>query len=197
VTAFGLGHSITLALATLGYLNGSARVVECLIALSIMVSAVHALRPLTRGGEMWIAAGFGLVHGLGFAAGLEGLDLSRSSLVVELVGFNVGIELTQLIVVALVMPSLMLLSRTRAYRGVRIALAGAGHILACGWFGERTTVLAHNPFEGLSEALVANPILVAASLASVSVLSWLLPALRLPHDRPDVDSSQRALVSQA
>ena len=67
VTAFGLGHSITLALATLGYLDGSARVVECLIALSIMVSAVHALRPLTRGGEMWIAAGFGLVHGLGFA----------------------------------------------------------------------------------------------------------------------------------
>jgi HupE / UreJ protein len=194
VTAFGLGHSITLALATLGYLNGSARVVECLIALSIMVSAVHALRPLTHG-EIWIAAGFGLVHGLGFAAALEGLDLSRTSLVVELAGFNVGIELTQLIVVALVMPSMMLLSRTRAYRGVRIALAAGGLILACGWFGERTTMLAHNPFEGVSEALVASPFLVAASLASISVLSWLLPALRRPHDHPDVEPSQRALVS--
>ena len=121
--------------------------------------------------------------------------MSRTSLVVELAGFNIGIELTQLIVVVLAMPSMMLLSRTRAYRGVRIALAAAGLILAGGWFGERTTMLAHNPFEGVSEALVANPFLVAASLAAMSVLAWLLPALRLPHDHPDVESSQRALVS--
>lgn len=182
VTAFGLGHSVTLALATLGYVNVSSRVVECLIALSIVVSAVHALKPLTRGGETWIAAGFGLMHGLAFAAALEGLDLNRTSLVVELLGFNLGIELTQLIVVALVMPSLMLLSQTRTYPGVRMSFAVAGIILAGGWFGERATLLAHNPFETISDALVASPLLVAATFAVASALVWLSSRMRLPKD---------------
>jgi hypothetical protein len=67
VTAFAVGHSITLALAALGYISAPTRVVESLIALSILVSGIHAVRPLVPGGETWIAAGFGLMHGLAFA----------------------------------------------------------------------------------------------------------------------------------
>jgi HupE / UreJ protein len=182
VTAFGMGHSITLALATLGYVDVPTRVVESLIALSIVVSAVHALRPLVHRGEVWIASGFGLMHGLAFAAGLNELDLNRTSLVVELVGFNLGIELTQLMVVALVMPSLMLFSRTCVYPSARILIACGGLALAIGWFGERTTVLTRNPLGAVSDTLAAHPLLIAAGLALASASTWAMPPLRSPGE---------------
>jgi hypothetical protein len=178
VTAFAVGHSITLAMAALGYLSAPTRLVESMIALSILVSAVHAIRPIVRGGEVWIAAGFGLMHGLAFAALLGGLDLSRGSLLTELVGFNLGIELTQLIVVALVMPSLMVLSRTRLYPAVRTILAGSGIVLASAWLAERTTLITANPLEPTSTMLVAHPFVVAAALACVAVAARAVPSLR-------------------
>jgi HupE / UreJ protein len=178
VTAFAVGHSVTLALAALGYLSVPTRIVESLIALSILVSAVHAIRPIVRGGEPWIAAGFGLMHGLAFAALLDQLDLSRSSLVTELLGFNLGIELTQLIVVALVMPSLMVLSHTLAYPTVRIALASLGVVLAAAWLAERTTLITSNPLVGISTAVVEHPIPVVAGLAGAAAATWAVPALR-------------------
>jgi hypothetical protein len=90
--------------------------------------------PIVRGGEIWIAAGFGLMHGLAFATLLGRLDLTRGSLVTELLGFNLGIELTRLLVVALIMPSLLALSRTQLYPAVRAALANGGIVLAPpGW----------------------------------------------------------------
>jgi HupE / UreJ protein len=180
VTAFALGHSVTLALGALGWISVPTRLVESLIALSILVSGVHAIRPVVRGGEAMIAGGFGLMHGLAFAALLGSLDLSRGSLVTELVGFNLGIELTQLIVVALIMPSLMLFSRTQLYPAVRTALAGAGVVLAAGWLAERTTVITGNPLEGVSVALVAHPFIVAATLGCAAVATWAVPGLRIP-----------------
>ncbi len=178
VTAFALGHSITLALAALGYIHVSTRVVESMIALSILVSGLHAIRPIARGGEVWIAAGFGLMHGLAFAALLGQLDVGRASLVTELLGFNVGIELTQLAVVALIMPSLMVLSRTRVYPAVRIALAGIGVVLAGAWLAERTTLTATNPLEPLAAALVTHSYVVAGILAVAAALSWSVPRWR-------------------
>jgi hypothetical protein len=178
VTAFAVGHSITLALAALGYVSAPTRLVESLIALSILVSGLHAFRPLDRGGETWIAAGFGLMHGLAFAALLGQLDLGGGSLVTELLGFNLGIELTQLIVVALIMPSLMALSRTQAYPAVRLALASFGVVLAAAWLAERTRLLNANPLEGLSTALVAHPFAVAAALACAAAVIWALQRWR-------------------
>jgi len=136
---------------------------------------VHAIRPIVRGGEIWIATGFGLMHGLAFAALLGGLDLSRGSLVTELLGFNLGIELTQLIVVALVMPSLMVLSRTRPYPAVRVTLASSGIVLAAAWLAERTTLIAFNPLDGISTALVAHPFVVAATLGCLAAIAYLRP----------------------
>jgi hypothetical protein len=179
VTAFAVGHSITLALAALGYLSVPTRVVESLIALSIVVSGVHALRPIVHGGEIWIAAGFGLMHGLAFAALLGPLNLSRGSLVTELLGFNLGIELTQLIVVALIMPSLIVLSRTKLYPAARTALAGSGIVLAAAWLAERTTLVTPNPLEGISESLVARPFIVAGALACLAAAAYAFPTLRL------------------
>src|SRR5271165_3502823 len=70
VTAFTIGHSITLALAAFGIVRVPSRPIEVLIAVSILVSAIHALRPIFPGKEAGIAAYFGLIHGLAFAATL-------------------------------------------------------------------------------------------------------------------------------
>lgn len=191
VTAFAVGHSITLVVAASGVVHLPTRVVESLIAMSILVSGIHALRPLARGGEPWIAAGFGLMHGLAFAALLGPLDLSHGSLVRELLGFNLGIELTQLLVVALIMPSLLVLSRTRSYPAIRTTLAGAGIVLAAAWLAERTTLISTNPLDGISAALVTHPFLVAATLAGTAASAWT--ATRRPTQS---DLSGRAPMSK-
>lgn len=198
VTAFAIGHSLTLALAAFGLVSVPTRIVESAIALSIVVSGIHAIRPLARRGETWIALIFGLMHGLAFAALLGRLDLGTGSLVVTLLGFNLGIELTQLIVVALIMPSLILLSRTRVYPGFRLAVAGAGVVLALAWLVERSTLTTGNPFEPVTDALVAHPFVVAGMLAVTAVLTWSVPRLRRhssPTDRR-AGSAMSRLVSR-
>ena len=184
VTAFAVGHSITLALGALGYLSAPTRVVESLIALSILVSGIHAIRPLAPGGEAWIAAGFGLMHGLAFAALIGQLGLGHGSLLADLAGFNLGIELTQLLVVALLMPSLLLLSRTRAYPAVRVGLAGAGIVLATAWLAERTTLISANPLDAVSDRLVEHPFVVVATVAAIATAAWATPSLRTAGGTP-------------
>ncbi len=117
VTAFTVGHSITLALTTLDLLRVSSRVVEPLIAFTIVATAVAAIHDqrhavaaaagepptLTRGAvarRYAIALGFGLVHGCGFAAGLRSLLGGSEGIAVPLLGFNLGLEGGQLLVVA-------------------------------------------------------------------------------------------------
>ncbi|GAA2709618.1 HupE/UreJ family protein [Actinoplanes palleronii] len=182
VTAFAIGHSVTLALGALGCISVPTRVVECLIAVSILVSGLHAIRPLVPCGEAWIAAGFGLMHGLAFAALLGDLGLGRGSLLADLVGFNLGIELTQLAVVGLLMPSLLVLSRTRVYPVLRTGLAGTGVVLAAAWLAERTTLLDTNPLDAVTDAMVAHPFTIAALVAAVAAASRSVPGLRARHD---------------
>ena len=172
VSAFAVGHSLTLALGATGLLHLPARLVESGIGLSVLVSAVHAVRPLVRGGEVVIAGSFGLLHGLAFAALVGQLGLSRSGLVVDLLGFNLGIEVAQLLVLALMMPSLWVLSRTCAYTPVRTTAAVLGVLLSAGWLGERTGLLARNPLEPVGVQVVDHPLLLAAALALGAGLAW-------------------------
>ncbi len=117
VTAFTTGHSATLALGAWGLVSLPSRVVEVLIAFSILASAIHALRPVFPGREPAIAAGFGLVHGLAFATTLQNLGVGPWQRIASILGFNLGIETMQLIVVGAILPSLIILSRTPAYTG--------------------------------------------------------------------------------
>ncbi|MEU9310250.1 HupE/UreJ family protein [Streptomyces sp. NPDC048256] len=173
VSAFALGHSLTLALAASGVIHVPSRPVETLIAFSIAVSAVHAIRPLVARGEVLIAAGFGLVHGLAFASLIGDLGLDRGSLVTTLLGFNLGIELTQLLVVALIMPSLIVLSRTSVYPAFRIAVAVIGLVFSVSWMLERATLTAGDPFEGAQTWLVGHPLLVAGAVATLAAAARL------------------------
>jgi HupE / UreJ protein len=137
VTAFTIGHSITLALAAFGVVRVPTRPIEVLIAVSILVSAIHALRPLFPGKEAGIAAFFGLIHGLAFATTFGELGLGRWERVAGILAFNLGIETMQMIAVTATMPSLVLMSRTRAYPFLRIGGALFAGVASVGWIAER------------------------------------------------------------
>ncbi|WP_370181977.1 HupE/UreJ family protein [Rhodococcus wratislaviensis] len=134
--AFTVGHSVTLALGTIGF-PVPQQPVEVLIAISILVAAVHAIVPIFVGREALIAGMFGLVHGLAFSATLTELDLTGGQLAVSLLGFNIGIELMQLAVVAVVLPPLIVLARTRIYQPVRVTAAVLAAAAAVGWVFDR------------------------------------------------------------
>ena len=164
VTAFTLGHSITLVASVLDWVEVPSRPVEILIAVSVGAGAVHAIRPLVGHREALIAGLFGLVHGLAFAGILDDLGLGRGTALGALFGFNIGIELAQLAAVTLVFPSLYAMSRTRWYPFVRIGGAGVALVAATAWVGDRASWVT-NPLQGIEDAAVDNPFAIAGALA--------------------------------
>ena len=108
VTAFTLAHSITLSLAALGWVTPASRWVEASIALSVLLAALNNVWPVVSRRVWMLGFGFGLIHGFGFAGALLELGLPKSARLAALVGFNVGVELGQLLVVAAVLPLLFL-----------------------------------------------------------------------------------------
>jgi len=138
VTAFTLAHSITLSLATLGVLALPSRVVESTIAASVALAALNNIWPLFQRRRAVAAFGFGLIHGFGFASVLLDLGLPASSLLLSLVGFNAGVELGQLGIVALFLPLAFLARNTVFYRKA-VLLGGSALILviALVWLAER------------------------------------------------------------
>ncbi len=168
VTAFTVGHSITLTLAAMNVVHVPERPIEILIAVSILVSAVHALRPLVPGREAWIAASFGLIHGLAFAATLGRLGLTGWERLIGILAFNVGIEAMQMLVVVLVLPSLMLLSRTRAYPILRVSGAVLVGAASLGWIAERLFNL-QTPVDSVTDAIARHALWVAGFLLLLSL----------------------------
>ncbi|HSW14745.1 MAG TPA: HupE/UreJ family protein [Solimonas sp.] len=126
VTGFTLGHSLTLSLAALGWLRIPAALTELAIALSILLLACELMR--ARPSWLWrrpaaVAAGFGLLHGLGFAGALAEVGLPQAEIPLALLAFNLGIELGQLLLVT-----------------VLLLLAGLLRRLPGGW-GERAVAV--------------------------------------------------------
>ncbi len=145
VTAFTVGHSLTLLIGGLGWLRLPQRPVEILVAATILVSAVHAIRPIFAGREPWVAGGFGLMHGLAFSTSVAQFGFSTWSLVMTILGFNLGVELMQLAVVVMAVPVLILLGRSQTYSPVRVtgaALAGAAAMV---WIGARVEFWKKDP----------------------------------------------------
>ena len=173
VTAFTLGHSITLAVAALGLVRVPSRPIEVLIAVSILISSAHAFRPLFPGREAGIAAFFGLIHGLAFATILGELGLGRWERVASILGFNLGIETMQLIVVAATMPSLVLLSRTRAYSVVRIGGALFAGLASVGWIAERLLDV-HSSVDLVVDSMAHHAAWIAGVLFLLSLACWSL-----------------------
>lgn len=147
VTAFTVAHSITLALAALEIVVLPSRAVESVIALSVLVVALNNLFPLFVGSRWTLAFAFGLVHGFGFANVLGELGLQSSALVISLLGFNLGVELGQLAVVAVLMPLLLLARRAEIYpRLLMPAGSVVCAVIACAWLLDRVLDLGMMPF---------------------------------------------------
>jgi len=137
-SGFTVGHSITLALAALGVARPPPSVVEPLIALSIAFVAVEAMTGLWKKHRWKIATFFGLVHGFGFANALAGLDLSTSQMVKALFGFNLGVEIGQLILMVLIVPLVVLAHRNK--RVEPYVIKGAAALICFAglyWFVQR------------------------------------------------------------
>lgn len=121
VTAFTVAHSITLALSVLQWVEPPAKVIESVIALSVVLAALNNLLGWFAFTRWRLAFVFGLIHGFGFANVLLDLGLPAHELALALGGFNIGVELGQLAIVLAFMPVAWLLRRTAFYRWVVVA----------------------------------------------------------------------------
>ncbi len=140
ITAFTAAHSLTLALSALGLLTLRPPPVEATIALSIMLVAGEALHKEMTLSKRWpavVAFLFGLVHGLGFAGALKEIGLPQKHLSVALLTFNVGVELGQLLVVAISFAIYRALSRAPQFVAARTPALYAIGAVAAYWSIER------------------------------------------------------------
>lgn len=183
VTAFTIGHSLTLIGGALFGWQLPAQPVEVLIALSILITAVHGWRPLFAGREAFVAAGFGLVHGLAFATIIGHFALDPGPKALAILGFNLGIELLQLIVVAVVAPLLALLARGGHYRPVRLGGAAIIAIAALLWLAERLSDRELPPARLMDEALGFAPYALVPLLAISLFSAWRTSGSRRREDR--------------
>jgi hypothetical protein len=152
ITAFTVAHSLSLIAASLGWVRLPSRLVESLIAVSILYTAIENLaRPDVRW-RFVLTFGFGLVHGLGFASVLA-VMLPPDHVIAPLLGFNLGVEIGQLVIVAIALPLLWLAARElgaeRYRRRLMPALSIAIALLAIKWLIERVFVVALFTFWGM------------------------------------------------
>jgi len=138
ITAFTIAHSTTLALAVTGTVKLPTQPIEVAIAASIAVAGGLNLMPHLSRLRLPLAFGFGFVHGFGFANALGEIDATGTSLLPLLAGFNIGVEVAQLSIVAVVLPLIYSMRATRWYAGGVLplgscALGMAGFV----WFLQR------------------------------------------------------------
>lgn len=131
VTAFTVGHTVALVLGSSGWLQLPSAMVELAVAATIAISALHAIKPILKRGDVAMAMAFGLVHGQAFSASLSGAGLLWQQHALALLAFNLGIELVQLVMVLVLLPLLWWFqsrfSRAGAWfrRGVGLMAFGA------------------------------------------------------------------------
>lgn len=111
LTGFTLAHAVTLTAAATDTLRPPTAIIEILIAVSIIITAIDNVRPFIPAPRAAVAAFFGIIHGFGFASALGVLQLSGGGLAVALVGFNLGIEIAQVGVVLITLPVLYLIGK--------------------------------------------------------------------------------------
>lgn len=138
VTSFTVAHSITLSLAALGLISLPSRLVESAIALSVVLAAANNVWPVVAHRRWVVAFCFGLIHGFGFASVLAELGLPTDALALSLLGFNLGVEVGQLAIVAVFLPLAFALRHTAFYRkGVFVWGSLLTMLVAAVWMVER------------------------------------------------------------
>ncbi len=194
-TAFTLAHSITLTLGGLEIIQLPGKLVETIIALSIVATAFHNLKPIFANKEALIAFIFGIFHGFGFAGLLSDLGVGNGQRFLSLFGFNVGVEIGQAVIILLLFPALFLLRRTSVYvpllRIGSLVLAAVATI----WALERifeTSLGIDNILEKFTRAprvfvLIAITTVIAAGIRQLEATRGTLASVDEPAANPDRD----------
>lgn len=179
VTAFTVGHSLTLAAGSLGWVHPVAQWVEVGVACTVALAALHALRPWFWQAEWLMALVFGTVHGLAFSASLSGAGLSVGQHAQALLAFNLGIELMQCAVLIAVLPALWLLARAwpQGYAWGRSVMALSGAALAVAWITERCGWSPWGTWSGADAALAHAPWAVLLLWMAAWVAWWQMRPL--------------------
>lgn len=170
--AFTVGHSLTLLIGTMRWISVPSQPIEVLIALSILVSAWHAFRPVFGGKELWIALGFGLIHGLAFAQTLLNLELDFPQLILSLLGFNLGIEAMQIGVIGLCLPALILISQCPVNGKFRCVFATMVAIAALAWLVERISGESNLLTDAIAQGANYAPFFLLALTIVALFLYW-------------------------
>ncbi len=181
ITAFTIGHSITLIFGTLGWINFSTRWIEILITISILISALNALFPIFYNREIYIAGGFGLIHGLAFSNTLANLELTSTQMGLSILGFNLGIEAMQLFIMSLVLPCLLVICRISlsTYKKVRLVGVAIAIVSALAWLAQRVTNNSNfitNYIDRASEYLI----LIISLLIIFTIWIWVKNLKQIP-----------------
>lgn len=169
ITAFTIGHSLTLIGASLVGWRLPVQPVEVAIAVSVLISAAHAVRPLFPGYEPLVAGGFGLIHGLAFATLVAELRLGGTTAPVALLGFNLGIEIVQLAIVIVVLPPLMLMAGRPIYGPIRLGLGYFGMAAAMAWAFNRLFGIGADISDLAEQRIVLAVILLLGLLLAMTV----------------------------
>lgn len=138
ITAFTLGHSLTLLIVSLYPIPNFSQSIEIAIAFTILISAIHAIKPIFPNKETIITFLFGAIHGSAFASTLFNLNLGTSLKLLSILGFNLGIEFMQLGIIVLFLP-ILFLSKFNMYKYIRISGATISIIASCAWILERVS----------------------------------------------------------
>jgi mono/diheme cytochrome c family protein len=200
VTSFTVAHSITLIGSTLGLVPGAlwfAPLIETLIAVSILYMAFENMLGARRERRWVLAFGFGLVHGFGFSFFLrDSLQFAGANLATSLLAFNLGVELGQVAVVAVLVPALAWLFRRIPERIGTILVSAVVAHSAWHWMGARWSALRAYRFEwpALDLALLAGLMRTAMLALIVAAAAWLM--LVLVRRLTPVSGREKAAVPQ-
>jgi len=196
VSAFTVGHSIALIVAAVSGWQVGARGVEMLIALSVLASAIHAWRPIFPGREAMVAGAFGLCHGLAFARALGGHLPDPTDTAGAILGFNLGIECLQLLIVLASIPFIIQLAPDGYGGAARRTLAAFSAIAALGWLVERA-LDAPNPLSAalgsvtMSTTLRIVGVTLAVGVALSGLAAWrrrVTAVYHVPGSAPTIAS---------
>jgi len=121
----------------LGIVNLPSRWVESIIAFSIGMAAFHNIKPIFMGKEWVIAFVFGLFHGFGFATVLSELGFKGENLSLSLLGFNIGVELGQVVIILLIFPILYFIRKSKLYPKLLVWLSVLLIVISLYWLVER------------------------------------------------------------
>lgn len=138
ITAFTIGHSLTLLVFTINDLNAFSKPIEISIALTIIITGFHAIKPIFYGKELLLTFIFGLIHGSAFGITLNEWGLTQSQKLLSLFGFNIGIEIMQVLIVLVCLP-MVFLSKYPIFKFIRWIIASLTIFISIFWVVERVT----------------------------------------------------------